>query len=140
MWCDEDEIAAMTAIYGSDFSCGESSSTVKTNGICVKFFYDSAVPAVTCPWLSRDECAQLVEDLPSELFGAISEILARLPEKSNASEEKLRSEPEEQLDMEFVQSEPLKDRKSKFVGFAAKVYTREEAHRFVRSVQRRTQG
>ena len=137
---DQEEITAMEAIYGSDFSVGESSCQIRTNGICISFFFvdSERTTSVSCSWLSRDECALLCTDLPSSLFAASSEILARLPDKPAAKEEEKFEDDEECLD--FVESEPIKDRKSKFVAFAAKTSSKEEAMRFVRCIRRKVDG
>lgn len=135
----------MQAIYGDDFIVGEASATLLAKrNLKITFFLETQSAAVSAPWLGRAETAQLVADLPEDgLFAVATEIMARLDgfaDDEHESNQQHEDEVEKSPPPAWVESEAIKDRKSKFVAFAGKCETRAEAMRFIKAVRMKTNG
>ncbi len=132
-WSEECE--GMAAVFGDSFVLGESSASLKTaGGAVLTFFIDSRTMAVSCPRLTREQCALLVASCQHlSLFAAQDAVVAAIPphEPKPAAVAARVEEPP----VAWVQSAALRDRKSKFVGFAARCRTGEEARQFAAAVR-----
>ncbi len=133
----------MAAVFGDSFVAGETSASLRTAGAVITFFLDSRTLAVACPRLTREQSAALAAAATAggdvSMFAAQDAVVAGLPALPEVEHEEYERKEGEEEDGEeavaWVQSEPLRDRKSKFVGFAGRVKTAGEARGLAAAVR-----
>ena len=141
MWeRSDEEVEAMAAIFGEDFSESESSATVRAApGVTLTFFWGGGT-AVSVAWLRREEEEALAEMAGRvSLFDAVERVREEAEKTRPVKEEHEEGgvEEEEGWGEGHVvgKSEVLRDRRSRFLGFCFACGSEGEARRGARRLR-----